>query len=210
MISNALARARHRNRVIWTFLFVVAGLFCVTWLIINPIILAYNEGWTYAAAFYFTTQAGLGIGYGALAPSTDLAKGFMVLHVVFGSLVVAGLIAYFLDTVLEKADAAAAKRANGASIDLGEGAILGAIVREWASFGVGLALLFLSLLAGVLYGTLYERWSFVTSLLFITSTCQTSGLIAPTVRTPRGGYARPILGPPHASLAASLPCSSAS
>jgi hypothetical protein len=52
----------------------------------------------------------------------------------------------------------------------------------YKSWIVGSILLVVVMAARVLYGILYEKWNFTESLYFIVLTCQTSGLLPPSIQ----------------------------
>lgn len=177
-LKELKARDRLWRRVKRTFL----GLYMVHWLVIFPMIISHVEEWTFVASFYFTVQSGTGIGFGALTLKGEGMKAAMVVHLVSGAVLVTMAVSTVLSSWLARAEerAKAPASASQAAVDLGVGAA------PWQGLAIGACAVALVLVAGVFYGVVYEQWSFITSLFFIVSLCQTSGLQAPSV-TPASG-----------------------
>jgi len=156
-------------------LWIVAIVFLFIWIVGLPLAIAFTEDWTYQAAWYFSIQAGFGVGYGALTVRSKGMEVFLSIHCFLGAISISFLIAYLLSRMIDKADQKKKKKAVMVQEDLGEPTI------GWQSWIVGSILLVLVMVMGILYGVLYEKWDFTESLYFIVSTCQTSGLLPPSI-----------------------------
>ena len=130
--------------------------------------------WTWTAAFYYSIQAALGIGFGDLNVVTDGMMGLMILECIGGSLFVAIIISMFLSSIIAKLE----KQSQEVHF-LHEKLVRPKL--DYSGLVAALVLLLLVIIAGLVYGAVNEHWNFVQSLLFIVSACQTSGLIEPGV-----------------------------
>ena len=91
---------------------------------------------------------------------------FLVIHLSLGAISVSFLVAYLIGKAIDGADQ---KKMSKASM-----------LQEQRTSNIWMEKLDTwncSLVAGIVYGMLYEKWSFTESLYFILSTCQTSGLL---------------------------------
>ena len=191
-----------RDRFRFWFICGTAGMFTLLWLFVTPLVLAINQDWTYAAAFYYTTQAGLGIGFGAMPlPRKAGLELLMVSQLVLGSALVAGIAGYMLSIIFAAAERRhrlattnmsgriewlhVAPQPGAAEALLGDE---GAPFQHLGSLFIGAVITACVLLTGVLYGVYSEHWSFTRSLLFVVSMCQTSGLQAPSVDASTGAW----------------------
>ncbi len=52
-------------------------------LVLGTVGFHYLEGWSWVDSFYFSTVAGTTVGFGDLAPTTDVAKLFSVVYIFF-------------------------------------------------------------------------------------------------------------------------------
>ena len=130
--------------------------------------------WTWTAAFYYSIQAALGIGFGDLNVQTDVMMALMILECIGGSLFVAILISMVLSRIIAKLE-----RDNEEVHFLHEKLVRPNL--DYSGLLAALVLLLAVMIAGLIYGLVNEKWNFVTSLLFIVSACQTSGLVEPNV-----------------------------
>jgi hypothetical protein len=62
------------------------SIFLLIWIVGLPLALAYTEDWTYAAAWYFSIQAGFGVGYGALMVQSKGMEIFLIIHLFLGAI----------------------------------------------------------------------------------------------------------------------------
>ena len=171
-----------RRRLTWVIFF----FFFASVLFLVPIFIAVEEKWTYSASFYYSVQALLGIGFGDLNVDGDALKWLMIFELIGGSFFVVFLASYFLANYLSLADEEAVETAvkghalKGSRLRItttgGE-----AWPTAWKSLAKGFLLLVLINIIGVVYGIWYEKWNFVTSLFFIISAAQSSGLVEPGI-----------------------------
>lgn len=157
----------------------VAILFLLAGIVIVPIGIMAKEDWSFAAAFYFAIQAGMGVGFGELYVKTSVMKVLVIFELILGSAMVVIVVTFLITRYLERAEEK--QKEKGRTIRKVGALELGKSQQHSASLLIGVALLFCVYAAGVLYGLLYEEWNFVTSLYFIVSACQTSGLVPPTI-----------------------------
>mmetsp|Transcript_38643 Transcript_38643/g.56413 ORF Transcript_38643/g.56413 Transcript_38643/m.56413 type:complete len:480 (-) Transcript_38643:656-2095(-) len=165
---------------------VIAGLFLVFWLVFCPLLLTFGENWTYQSSWYYSIQAGFGVGFGAITPKAHRIEVILTLHIIFGSLFVAFVLSALVTRGIERTKSNRYSKNNIMKKSLGQRDL------GLAHLFVGFALLFLVIIGGVLYGMKKEKWSFSESLLFILSACQTSGLLAPTIKTNSDEYFNPL------------------
>ena len=142
------------------------GFFLLWVLLATPATIAVVDKWSFSSAFFFTIQAGLGIGFGEMNVTSAPLKWLMLVQLILGSFLVASIVATVLARLLKQADEAAAVSAASPLHEFASAAL------PWRGFAVACMLLGCVLLAGVLYGLLYEGWDLVTSLLFVFSACQ--------------------------------------
>jgi hypothetical protein len=71
----------------------ILGGAAVLLLVVGTVVFHYIEGWSWVDSFYFSAIAGTTVGFGDLAPTTDVSKLFSVLYIFFGI----GVIGTFLD-----------------------------------------------------------------------------------------------------------------
>lgn len=62
--------------------------------------IVYCDGYDYADAFYFSVQAGLSIGFGSLAETSDGSRIYSCVHVVLGGLVASTVMSTLIDSFL--------------------------------------------------------------------------------------------------------------
>ena len=70
---------------------------------------------TPAQAFYYSVQAGLSIGFGALAETKDYTMAFTIVHVLCGASLVAGALALFMENYVAKSSSRLKDRQVAAS-----------------------------------------------------------------------------------------------
>mmetsp|Transcript_7796 Transcript_7796/g.10896 ORF Transcript_7796/g.10896 Transcript_7796/m.10896 type:complete len:476 (+) Transcript_7796:493-1920(+) len=165
---------------------VIAGLFLVFWLLFCPLVLSSGENWTYQSSWYYSIQAGFGVGFGAITPKTQRIEVLLTLHIVFGAFFVAFILSALVTRGIERMNS------NRYSTNNITNKLLGQRDLGLTHLFVGFALLFLVIIGGVVYGMKQEKWSFYKSLLFILSTCQTSGLEAPTIKARADDFVNPL------------------
>ena len=207
--EDLLALVR-RDWCVQRFNWLIMVILVLFMFLFTPAIIAHNEKWSFSSSFYFCVQAALGIGFGDLNISRESVYWLMIVELVVGSLFVAFvasvIITYYFDPVpqeeiQELSRPEASKTAIGKEpsrpqeqqqrgsmvqaniLTIGQTDAEGEALRSLCH---GLLALFAVITAGVVYGLAWSRWNFVTSLLFIISACQTSGLIEPGI-TPRDG-----------------------
>lgn len=79
---------RKRLYFIITILIILLG--------IGTVFYSYAEGWSFIDSFYFSTITLTTIGYGDLAPTTDVTKIFTAFYAIFGI----GIMLYVLSSVI--------------------------------------------------------------------------------------------------------------
>lgn len=175
-LESSIDAETKRYKGVVVVLWIVAIIFLLIWVMGLPLAIMLTEDWTYASAWYFSIQAGFGVGYGALTVESKGMEVFLIIHLFLGAISIAFLVAYLLSRMIDKADQKKKSKSTIVQEELGEPVI------GWKSWLVGSVLLLLVMVMGVLYGILYEKWNFTESLYFIVSTCQTSGLLAPSIK----------------------------
>jgi len=184
-----------------------SAFFVLVWLNVGACFYGYFYGWSYSSALYYSAQAGLSIGFGALSEDSDISRAYTVVHVMIGSSFIAGAVGLFAANTIEKS------RVDWDSIRLGEQkAVLIPLneteeerearladekkrIKQLTFFQKNAtaircliaAVVWLAL--GVSYGMVYEGWSLITSVYFSVAACSTAGLQAPTVPTDRNDWA---------------------
>lgn len=174
-------KAMHRRRQAAA---AIVAVFALLWLIAVPAVVAYVEGWTYTAGLYYSIQAGVGVGFGALQVRHVAMIWLMSFQCLFGTVLVTVVAAILLARMLARTErrAAAAAAVSPASVDLGLPSV------PWVGLAISTTLVLLLIVSGIVYGMVYEHWSFARSLLFIVSLLQTSGLEAPSIGPGSGAW----------------------
>ena len=167
-----------KRRLTWLLTFNFIGFV----IFICPMIIAYHDSWTYSAAFYYSIQAMLGIGYGDLNVKSDELKWMMIFELIGGSFVVVFLASFLLANYLSRAEEEAEKALEESKTKIRLTTMgIYSVPTSLVSLAKGVVMLVLIIVVGTLYGMFYEGWNLVTALFFIISTCQTSGLVEPGV-----------------------------
>lgn len=175
-LEESIDAEKKRYQGVVYVLWLCAAIFLLIWIVGLPLAIAFTEDWTYQAAWYFSIQAGFGVGYGALTVRTQGMEIFLIIHLFLGAISISFLIAYLISRMIDSSEKKKKSKARITKEELGEPVI------GWKSWVIGSILLLLVIVMGVLYGMLYEKWNFTESLYFIISTCQTSGLLAPAIK----------------------------
>eukprot|EP00940_MAST-03C_sp_MAST-3C-sp2_P003035 g3035.t1 len=162
----------------------------------------------FARAFYYSAQAGLSIGFGALSEEAkggiltqgtdcendnvesasyyDVSKFVTCINVLLGSSLIGGALGFFVNTLLEKRESWYAelyieKKGKKPSKANGSKRIVAVLdpIRNISS-DVKLFIIVLSLLiAAIVVGMVHEDWTFITSLYYGITSMSTAGLQAP-------------------------------
>lgn len=149
--------------------------------IIAPLIITVHDGWAFGSAMYYAVQAALGIGFGDLSVYNDAMETLMLFEIVAGSVFVAMVAGIFISNAVSREERPADTKLERARLLTPAGHDAHAVAEALRALGFGLLGLLVVFFIGVLYGLLYEEWDFVSSLLFVVSACQTSGLIEPGI-----------------------------
>ena len=178
LLEQASRRDKLWNRV------AIAGavVFLAFVFVIVPSCLALDEEWTFSAAFFFSIQAAVGIGFNEAVLNIEKAgqRELVMIELIMGSLFVVGVVAYVLSSYVE--DVAEAERDD--SLMGGRSPLsrdVTSFIRRHQGIIITFVLLLLALTAGVIYGVYQEGWSFINALYFSMSMMQTSGLLSPHV-----------------------------
>ena len=194
---------------------IVSVLVLLFMFVITPTIIALNDNWTFSAAFYYCIQAALGIGFGDLNITADGNKWLMIVELVVGSAFVAFIASIVLTDYLSveesmSLDVGVMNKVAGDKVIRSEGEVTKPpkLVRRgssleasfltvgqpdvtawpWQSLIYGLISLAVIVATGVTFGLVSKKWDFVTSLMFIVSACQTSGLVEPGIQPLDGAW----------------------
>mmetsp|Transcript_7795 Transcript_7795/g.10895 ORF Transcript_7795/g.10895 Transcript_7795/m.10895 type:complete len:471 (+) Transcript_7795:35-1447(+) len=185
-LQDQVERAKRMYKLERIITRAIAGLFLAFWLVFCPVLFTYSENWTYQVSWYYSIQAGFGVGFGAITPKTQRIEVLLTLHIVFGAFFVAFILSALVTRGIERMNS------NRYSTNNITNKLLGQRDLGLTHLFVGFALLFLVIIGGVVYGMKQEKWSFYKSLLFILSTCQTSGLEAPTIKARADDFVNPL------------------
>uniref|UniRef100_A0A7S2A627 Potassium channel domain-containing protein n=1 Tax=Ditylum brightwellii TaxID=49249 RepID=A0A7S2A627_9STRA len=185
-LQDQVERAKRMYKLERIITRAIAGLFLAFWLVFCPVLFTYSENWTYQVSWYYSIQAGFGVGFGAITPKTQGIEVLLTLHIIFGALFVAFILSALVTRGIERMNS------NRYSTNNITNKLLGQRDLGLTHLFVGFALLFLVIIGGVVYGMKQEKWSFCKSLLFILSTCQTSGLEAPTIKARADDFFNPL------------------
>jgi hypothetical protein len=82
-----------RQRQLARYAYRLLGMAAALLLIGGTVVFHYLEGWSWVDAFYFSAVAGTTVGFGDLAPTTDLSKLVSVVYIFAGI----GILGTFLD-----------------------------------------------------------------------------------------------------------------
>jgi len=186
LVEEAVIRAeRVRGRMGLALKGVIAtGLSFV--LIFTPIGVTFgDEHWSFWASWYYSVETALGIGFGDVNVSSPAMKTLMLFECFFGTCFLAAILSLVLAQVTSRANIDARRKAASSPLaDLGKGWAASqrkGLFLAWGLFAAVLAV-------GTAWGLVDRKWDFVTSLLFIVSACQTSGLVAPGITISDGPW----------------------
>lgn len=101
-LEDSIAAETKRYKSVIVVLWIIAVIFLVIWVVGLPLAVAFSEDWTYAAAWYFSIQAGFGVGYGALNVNTKGMEIFLIVHLFLGAISISFLVAYLIRYVREQ------------------------------------------------------------------------------------------------------------
>lgn len=74
------------------------------WLGVGGAVYSFYYHWPYASALYYSAQAGLSIGFGALSEPDDQTRLYTIFHILMGSSFIGGAVGIFVTNTLEKHD----------------------------------------------------------------------------------------------------------
>mmetsp|Transcript_14666 Transcript_14666/g.20736 ORF Transcript_14666/g.20736 Transcript_14666/m.20736 type:complete len:574 (+) Transcript_14666:73-1794(+) len=185
-LEEKVNRTRRLYRIKVILRRVVIAVLTLVWLLLVPLVLSYNQGITKASAWYFSIQSGFGVGFGAISVEGMGIEFLLAIHLLLGSIYIALLLTTLIEFFAERTAEKKLKKEMEMSEEEEEKTVgrllLGQVHLHMSSFYVAVALYILVLIAGTLYGTLRERWTFGRSLLFAISGPHSTGLVAPTIK----------------------------
>jgi len=143
------------------------ALFLVVWVAIGTVF-HYFDGFeerdasSWAAAFYYTVQCGLSIGFGILTPRSEWSMLINIGFIISG----AALAAEFLSSFMTDA------------IGTVEKGRLGLVIKDRpdASLSFVFTALFAWMLVGTAFGIYHEHWTWTKALFFAVSATSTAGM----------------------------------
>jgi len=178
----------------------------IMWILAGSIFFHFANGWEWSNSFFYAVDTGLSIGFGAFpegvftftcANNTLVKESFKpwqgsmaytVIHVFAGASAVAGALGLFVSVALERQDTMredAEKDFESSKIKIkyskkqkARDAVLGCYTRNKTRVNCFTAL-FVWLSFGVIYGTVYEEWTFIQSVYYAVTSVSTAGLQPP-------------------------------
>jgi len=185
-LEEKVKRTRRLYRIKVILRRVVIAVLTLVWLLLVPLVLTGNQGITKASAWYFSIQSGFGVGFGAISVEGMGIEFLLAIHLLLGSIYIAFILTTLIELFAERTAEKKLKKEMEMSEEEEEKTVgrllLGQVHLHMSSFYVAVALYILVLIAGTLYGTLRERWTFGRSLLFAISGPHSTGLVAPTIK----------------------------
>jgi len=196
---------------IWSFVSQFTGQIAlliyvwVAWMFLGA--LFYNQmiGWSFTTSFYYSVQAGMSVGYGALYETDDRTRIYSVFHVLLGSSFVVYALSNIMGTFLEehntwhislKKNLSAKLQKEELSIEdapaaktIEHSACYRFILRKIKGLKkpkiqkrLATGTLFLIwIMLGIMYGIVREKFSFIQALWFSITSLSTGGFQPPTV-----------------------------
>lgn len=177
-------------------------LICSTWMLTGILFYKYIHNWTFYNSFFYVIDSGMSIGFGNVAEmDNDGVHVFTILLVLSGSTIVSGAIGYFLTFLIYENNLVDPEIYDLNTVPFhdssGKIGFLSVLRSLWykSKYLVGwytqnraliksLYIFALWMALGIIYGMVYEDWSFVTSFYFSVSTCSTAGLLGPPCNDP--------------------------
>jgi hypothetical protein len=191
-ISIERAKSAHEDRQMKIYLQtryqLIASVFVVfLWLGIGATFYSFFYGWPWLTALYYSAQAGLSIGFGALPETSDVSRFYTVLHVLAGSSFIAGSLGMFVTNTLEKTnmdweammnkEVAKELQVEGGNVSVD----IDTFYKRNRAFILTTAISILWMAMGVAYGCFYEGYTIIQAIYFAITACSTAGLQAPSV-----------------------------
>lgn len=171
--------------------FVVSSVYC-TWLLVGTIWYKFYMSWTFSTAFYYAVEAGLSIGFCYPSEKDDITRSFTIIFVLLGSSVISGSLGFlasyllgnqsYLEPVEYHLDSMSWRDEENKVTVTSLGRYLWYVVKYslgWYSNRVLLktmAVFWVWMGLGVVYGMLVEKWDFITSLYWAITSTSTGGL----------------------------------
>ena len=176
----------------------------LTWVLVGASVYWYLNEWTFAAAVYYTVNAGFSIGFGALSEASELSMIWSVVMIATGATAAAAALGYYVESWFQHLDKLD-ENATSASMTLigvmrgdqiedvdgdGKADCWDVLDKLWhESCGKHLTFTRKALLGmavwvgvGVVFGMVDQGWGFVRSLYFSVAAMSTAGLQAPNIR----------------------------
>eukprot|EP00471_Norrisiella_sphaerica_P009168 CAMPEP_0184495896 /NCGR_PEP_ID=MMETSP0113_2-20130426/32593_1 /TAXON_ID=91329 /ORGANISM="Norrisiella sphaerica, Strain BC52" /LENGTH=794 /DNA_ID=CAMNT_0026882289 /DNA_START=92 /DNA_END=2476 /DNA_ORIENTATION=- len=159
----------------------------ITWLCAATLFYVQHNDWSITTSFYYSIQAGMAVGFGAISEPDDGSRLFTIFHVLVGS----SFIVYVLSMIMEKVVNSSQSWHEGLQerCEKAEELLKMKKRRErisWISCNhlkmIAIFMLFLvTVLLGVGWGLMMENFEFVQALHFSVAALSTAGLQPPTI-----------------------------
>jgi hypothetical protein len=185
---------------------IVAAVCVVLWLLIGTIFHTNVNGWTTAQGFYFASQSGFSVGFGAAgvncgdSDDPNACRWYSIFHILLGSSLISTAFGMFLSLVVNEAEKksdlakhdAQDKLLHGKRVEVPKSEfrkLYDVFIENGGIRALKMFFVFFVMIAiGTIYGLTHERrddlgeekWDFVRALLFAVSALSTGGLEAPS------------------------------
>lgn len=203
-------------------IFLLTLLVYGVWLITGCLFYVHYDGFTWSTAFYFAVEAGLAIGFCQPGDIDDPSKIFTLFFVLAGTSVVSGCMATVILRVLSpgvrilvtphnKVDSlkAVSWPEKGAGVTCESATVYCRAVAHYVTITVRcafhenklivtqLAIFFVWMGLGCIYGMLVEKWTFITSLYWAVTGSSGGGLQSAPCDEGTGGADQPLCDMGH-------------
>eukprot|EP00466_Bigelowiella_natans_P007678 jgi/Bigna1/131697/aug1.15_g6405 len=160
--------------------------FLVLYLAVGTGFYCWRLRWDFASSFYYTVQSGLSIGFGVLSEEDELSRLFTTCSALMGALISTTMLSILFESAAARIVLMKRRDQERSDEEGDEEAALQSLGEKLLAHTTSKESLLLAfwLLMGVLYGSVIEGWTIITSLYFAVTSISTGGLMGPTNEAP--------------------------